>query len=65
MLMSKRTILVEVPGGDLDKLSEEEQMKLSERIEEVLVSAMDSIETDFDCVFTNNPSTVKLSIRDY
>lgn len=64
MLMNKRVISVEVPDSDLDKLSEQEQMKLSDRIEELLVSVMDSIETDFDCVFTNNPSTVKLSIED-
>ena len=62
MLISRRIISVEVPDGDLDKLSEEEQTKLSDRIEELIVNAMYSIETDFDCVFTNNQSTVKLNI---
>ena len=61
MLLTKREI--SVSGGN--DLSDEKLEALMERIEGLLDVAMESIETDFDCVFGNDKEAkVRIKIED-
>ena len=65
MLISRRTISIEIPDEQYDE-NDEEIRKVEDRIEEILEPHLYNIKTDFDCVFGNRKDvTVTISISEY